>query len=110
MVEDCVVWAEMVRAQFLAAHEVKVVPSLAEARDAIEAGTFDAFLVDYDLPDGKGSDFVTGLRERGGTPKIIAISAHDTGNRLLIQAGASRACPKNRMDWIEQVLAETCGS
>ena len=47
-------FAANVISQFLPRHLVTVAPSLAEARKALAAGSFDLLLVDYDLDDGKG--------------------------------------------------------
>lgn len=38
---------------------------------------YDALLVDWQLPDGSGLDWIKRLRERGGTVPIIMITARD---------------------------------
>jgi CheY-like chemotaxis protein len=90
--------------QFLAAHELTVVPSLAAARDALAAGTFDAVLLDYDLDDGKGAELVALIRQLPTPPVVIAVSSHEDGNAALLAAGADAACPKARFAAIESVL------
>jgi hypothetical protein len=62
-VEDHRVFAETVVAQFLSDHEVEIAESVATARNAVMTGpAFDVVLVDYDLPDGKGTEVVRQLR------------------------------------------------
>ena len=94
MVENHATFAQIVCAQFLAAHEVVVVGSLAAAREAYEVGRFDAFLVDFDLDDGKGDVLVRELRRSGFCGRIVGISSHEAGNAALIAAGADASCPK----------------
>lgn len=57
-------------------YEVHAVSSLAQARDAIEARRFDAILLDLNLPDGSGLDFVGELRAANPAAAIVVI----TGN------------------------------
>lgn len=51
-------FAKLTVQQFLASHEVVVVPSLAAARQALAQGSFEAVLLDYDLDDGKGVELI----------------------------------------------------
>lgn len=44
--------------QFLAAHEVTLVPSLSQARQGLKSWSFHAILLDFDLEDGKGSELL----------------------------------------------------
>jgi hypothetical protein len=39
--------------------------------------TFDAVLVDYDLPDGKGTDVVRALCAMGFRGNIVAVSSKE---------------------------------
>jgi DNA-binding NarL/FixJ family response regulator len=91
--------------QFLAAHEVTVVTSLAAARSALAAETFDAVLLDYDLDDGKGAELVAFIQQLADAPIVVAASSHDHGNQSLLAAGADAACPKSRFAEVERVLA-----
>jgi DNA-binding response OmpR family regulator len=91
--------------QFLAAHEVTVVPSIAAAKAALVSGAFDAVLLDYDLDDGKGACLVELIRRLPAPLPIVAVSAHDDGNDSLLAAGADAVCPKGRFADIERVLA-----
>ena len=108
-VENHAVFARMAGRQFLAAHELTVVPSLAGARAALAAGRFDAVLVDYDPDDGKGAELVEALRALPGRPAVIATSAHAAGNEALIEAGADAACPKLGFADIASILARVVG-
>jgi DNA-binding response OmpR family regulator len=61
-VENHAVFVRMAGRQFLAAHDLTVVSSVAAARIALMRQAFDAVLVDYDLDDGKGSEVVEFVR------------------------------------------------
>ncbi|WP_176793601.1 ATP-binding protein [Rhodospira trueperi] len=52
--------------------------SVAAALAAVEAGDYDAMVVDYVLPDGNGSALVRALRERGAVAdaRIVALTAN----------------------------------
>lgn len=59
------------------------VTSLAEARSRFEAGPVDALVVDRQLPDGDGLDFVAFLRDRGiRTPAILFTALDNIGDRI----------------------------
>jgi CheY-like chemotaxis protein len=104
-VENHAVFARLASRQFLAGHDVTVVPSLALAREALAARTFDAVLLDYDLDDGKGASLVEFLRQLPVVPAVVATSAHEDGNGLLLAAGADAACLKGRFADISAVLS-----
>jgi DNA-binding NarL/FixJ family response regulator len=95
-------------AQFLALHEVMVVPSLASARQALASEAFDLVLCDYDLDDGKGDEFVRECRGPARTGQlclpIIAVSSHEAGNAALMKAGASAVCSKMEFERIGEVI------
>ena len=109
-VENHQVFAANVTRQFLSAHEVIVVPTIAEARKARSADTFDLVLVDYDLDDGKGDTFIREIRAAGDCIIIVGVSSHAEGNRALLRAGASAICSKMQFDGIQSVIdaAKTC--
>lgn len=90
--------------QFLAAHELTVVPSLAAARDALAVKTFDAVLLDYDLDDGKGAELLALIRQLPAAPAVVATSSHEDGNAALLAAGANAVCAKAKFATIESVL------
>jgi len=102
-VEDQRVFAETVISQFLAGHQVDIAESVAAARGLLGA-VYDAALVDYDLPDGKGTDVIRQLRTAGFRGRIIAVSAKDDGNRELRAAGAHATCKKAELHRIASVL------
>jgi CheY-like chemotaxis protein len=102
--ENHAVFAEQVTRQFLGAHHVTVIPSLAAARNAMVSGGFDLVLSDYDLDDGKGEEFVRECRAKYPGLHIIAVSSHEAGNAALVAAGASAVCHKMEFDRIQQVI------
>lgn len=91
---------------FLATHEVVIVPTVAAARAAAEASTFDVALVDYDLDDGKGDEFVRWIRAVSTQKRLplIAVSARADGNRALVHAGVDHVCAKADFARIGMVL------
>jgi DNA-binding NarL/FixJ family response regulator len=106
MVENHAVFARTVIEQFLASHEVRVVTTIAAARNALAVTQYDALLVDYDLDDGKGDVLIRSLVETHPPflGRVIAISAHPEGNTALTSAGAHAVCPKTKFHTIAHVL------
>jgi DNA-binding NarL/FixJ family response regulator len=103
-VENHDVFARMAGRQFLAAHDLTVVPSIAAAKTALATQPFEAVLLDYDLDDGKGSELMESIRRLPTRIAVIATSSHETGNAALMAAGADIACPKARFSTIETAL------
>jgi CheY-like chemotaxis protein len=103
-VENHPVFAANVISQFLSQHSVTVVPSLAEARRVLAAGSFDLLLVDYDLDDGKGDALVNQVHVSGKTVPVIGVSSHEEGNNALLRAGAVAVCSKMHFDRIQSVI------
>ncbi|MDE2080104.1 MAG: response regulator transcription factor [Burkholderiales bacterium] len=63
-------------------HVVDWVTRLLDAR-VLAAEPYDAFLVDWQLPDGSGLDWVQGLRERGVRTPTLMLTARDLlGDRV----------------------------
>jgi len=91
---------------FLREDEVVVVPTVAAAKECIQASRFDVVLVDYDLDDGKGDEFVRWLRPIDPNARVVAVSARDLGNEALIAAGANTVCAKTSFARIQTVLKE----
>ena len=56
--------------------EVTVCRSLAEGRRALESGAFDLLILDINLPDGNGLDFLRALRREPAVP-VILLTAND---------------------------------
>jgi CheY-like chemotaxis protein len=84
--------------------ELTVVGSLASAKAVLAQRAFDAVLLDYDLDDGKGVELVDAIRQLPAGPVVIAASAHEEGNKLLLAAGADAACPKGSFAEVNAVL------
>jgi two-component system, NtrC family, response regulator HydG len=59
-------------------YEVQISHSLADALAAIEKKPFDAYVMDYKLPDGSGFDIAERIRSKGSEAPIILISGCDT--------------------------------
>ena len=107
-VENHAIFVQIAVERFLAAHDVTVTGSVSGALALLASETFDAVLVDYDLDDGKGSDVIRSLRERGSRIPVIAVSAKSDGNAELIKAGADAVCGKMEFAKIESILATVC--
>lgn len=90
---------------FLAAHDVVVVSSVRDALVKILEGGFDLCLVDFDLDDAKGDEFVRVALERGTSAKMIGVSSHDEGNAKLLAAGAEATCKKTEFAKVPALLA-----
>ncbi|SRR5258708_39932265 len=104
-VENHAIFAAQVCQQFLSAHMVRVVSSLAASRDALVSESYDLLIVDYDLDDGKGDELVRACRVLHPKLKIVAASSHDAGNSTLMKAGASAVCGKMEFEKIGNVIA-----
>jgi DNA-binding NarL/FixJ family response regulator len=105
-VENHPQFARIAARQFLAGHDVTVVPSLAEARAALSGRSFDIVLIDFDLDDGKGEALVRELCSAPGRPWVVATSSHEAGNRALVEAGADAVCSKLQFARIGEVLGQ----
>jgi len=108
-VENHAIFAAQVCQQFLSAHSVQVVASLAAARDVLASDSFELLIVDYDLDDGKGDELVRACRALHPTLKIVAASSHEAGNSALVKAGASAVCGKMEFNNIGSVIAKLVG-
>jgi two-component system OmpR family response regulator len=77
LLEDDAILGEGLR-DFLRAegHLVDWVPRLLDAR-ALVSEAYDALLVDWQLPDGSGLDWVRGLRAQGERRPILVLTARD---------------------------------
>src|SRR3984957_2147627 len=51
--------------------------SVSDALGAIEKKAFDAYVIDFKLPDGSGLDVAEGIRSKWGETPIILISGYD---------------------------------
>jgi DNA-binding NtrC family response regulator len=59
-------------------YQVQTSPSVADALRAIEQKPFDAYVMDYKLPDGSGLDVAERIRSKWGATPIIFISGYDS--------------------------------
>jgi len=57
-------------------HLVDWVSRLADARGLV-AEPYDALLVDWQLPDGSGLDWIRGMRQRGSVTPMLMLTARD---------------------------------
>jgi DNA-binding NtrC family response regulator len=58
-------------------YQVSTSQSVADAVAATDQKTFDAYVLDYRLPDGSGLDLAEKIRSRGDQSPIIIISGYD---------------------------------
>jgi DNA-binding NtrC family response regulator len=58
-------------------YQVHISQSVADALAAIEQKLFDAYVLDYKLPDGTGLDVADRIRLKGSKAPIILISGYD---------------------------------
>lgn len=77
---------------------------MAAARQALDTGSFDLLLVDYDLDDGKGDELVKELHASSRPMLAIGVSSHDEGNAALLRAGAVAVCSKMHFDRIQSII------
>jgi DNA-binding NtrC family response regulator len=57
--------------------KVQTCQSVADALGAIEQKAFDAYVIDFKLPDGSGLDVAERIRSKRGATPIILISGYD---------------------------------
>ena len=77
LIEDTRSLAELYRAYLRDAPWRFVhVTTAAEARTVLASGTVEAVLLDLQLPDSQGLDFLNELRARRPAPEVIVITAH----------------------------------
>ena len=58
-------------------YQVQTGQSVADAFRAIEERPFDAYVLDWKLPDGSGLDIAERIRSKGSEAPIILISGYD---------------------------------
>lgn len=69
-------------------YEVTCAETLTKAMLLLQSHSFDAIILDNNLPDGKGIDLIPTINDIQNKPKIIAMSALGIGEEAL-KAGAS---------------------
>jgi DNA-binding NtrC family response regulator len=57
--------------------KVQTSQSVTDALRAIEQKAFDAYVIDFKLPDGSGLDVAEGIRSKWGATPIILMSGYD---------------------------------
>lgn len=91
--------------EFLSEHEVDVFPSIELAKQAVVSTSYDVALVDYDLDDGKGDEFVKYIMQSRVDLPAIAVSSHEIGNKKIMEAGATMICSKMEFRNISRILS-----
>ena len=83
---------------------LSVVPTLAAARARLADGGFDAVLLDLELPDGVGIDFLAEIREGAQSPAIVVLTGSGEQDSALaaLKAGADDYVSK-RGDYLERL-------
>jgi len=64
----------------LGAYEVRTTQTMDDALAAIKEKAFDAYILDYRLPNGSGLDVAERLRAMGSTAPILLLSGYDLGD------------------------------
>jgi DNA-binding response OmpR family regulator len=103
-IEDHLRFAHLTIREFLVGHEVTVAPSLEAARRELADQRFDAVLLDYDLPDGKGVELLPDLERHGLAGRAIGVSSREENNAKLVAHGAVATVSKMEFRRIKEVL------
>ncbi|BBM86881.1 response regulator [Candidatus Uabimicrobium amorphum] len=103
-VENNPSFADVVCKCFLKNYNVTIVPTVQGAKELIAKSNFDILLVDYDLDDGKGNEFIAYAKKQKHQSFIIAVSSHKEGNERLKAAGANCICAKAQFDHITEII------
>jgi two-component system, OmpR family, response regulator len=78
LIEDDSVFGEAVRDHIASlGYGVDWVKSLDHARAAMMTTTYELLLLDLNLPDGRGFDFLRDLRQKGSAVPVIILTAQD---------------------------------
>jgi two-component system OmpR family response regulator len=78
LIEDDSVLGEAVRDHIASlGYGVDWVKSLDNAREAMTTTTYELLLLDLNLPDGRGFDFLRDLRQKGSAAPVIILTAQD---------------------------------
>ena len=80
---------------------VQMSQSVASAREAINQKSFDAYVLDYKLPDGSGLDIAEWIRSKRSAAPIIFMSGYDPG------AVALKAEKLDISDFLEKPFSRT---
>ncbi len=75
IIEDNLEFAEHVQIWLEAeSHRVEIAGTAQIGRDLLEFSSFDAIILDWELPDGSGIDLCTNYRSNGGTTPILFLT------------------------------------
>src|SRR3984893_8609303 len=77
VVDDDVAVCQIVRRMLSNQCKVQTNQSVADALGAIEQKAFDAYVIDFKLPDGSGLDVAERIHSKRGVTPIILISGYD---------------------------------
>ena len=97
-------FADVVSKCFLKNHKVIVAETIRKAKAIYPQYDFPIILVDYDLDDGKGTEFLEYINQQPHNRFIIAVSSHKNGNHKLKAAGANCICAKSKFSHIENII------
>jgi ActR/RegA family two-component response regulator len=75
--------------------KVQISQSVTDALGAIEQKAFDAYVIDFKLPDGSGLDVAEGVRSKWGASPIILISGYDPA---AVALRAEKLCISNFLE------------
>ena len=97
--------AQVLRTLGVADRCVAFASDMAQAAQRVDEGRFALALVDIELPDGSGIDFIRALRERAPQTAALVVSTFATQDLILaaLQAGAVGYLLKERSD--EELVA-----
>ena len=92
--------AQVLRTLGVADRAVAFAGDMAQAAQRLNEGRFALALVDIELPDGSGIDFIRGLRARAPQTAALVVSTFATQDLILaaLQAGAIGYLLKERSD------------
>lgn len=78
LIEDAAVLGAAVRDHLASAGQaVDWMRSIADAKEALDAVSYDLVLLDLRLPDGSGIELLRSQRSKGNATPVIIITAHD---------------------------------
>jgi DNA-binding response OmpR family regulator len=110
LVEDSLRLVELLAERIReAGWRVDAVSTIADAEEAIAAGSHDLLLVDLGLPDGDGLDLIRSVRRSGNTVPIIVLTARASIDERIagLDAGADDYLvkPFNHGEFLARCLA-----
>ena len=104
--EDDSDFAEIIKRGLADKAKITSVRTLAQAREAIKSDSFDLVVVDWDLPDGNGRDFIDDIEKQQSQARIISLSATDSVIRDL-RIDHEMAKSRTNLDDIVAKMANT---